>query len=120
MQHRAAPPVQTLVVAGRSARLMVEAAAGDGFRVIALDTYGDQDTRRAAARWLPIGEPGQPIDAQRTLEALTSLRDEPQLVGWVAGSDFEFFDIEFVANGNFILFAAGFDDCVRHNETNER
>lgn len=89
MQHRPAPPVQTLVVAGRSARLMVEAAAGDGYRVIALDTYGDQDTRRAAARWLPIGEPGQPIDARRTLEALTSLRDEPQLVGLVAGSDFE-------------------------------
>ena len=89
MESRPAPPVQTLVVAGRSARLMAEAAAGDGFRVIALDTYGDQDTRRAADRWLPIGDPGRPIDAQRTLEALASLRDEPQLVGWVAGSDFE-------------------------------
>lgn len=68
---------------------MAEAAADDGYRVIALDTYGDLDTLRAAERWLPIGQPGRPLDAERTLAALASLRDEPGLVGWVAGSDFE-------------------------------
>jgi predicted ATP-grasp superfamily ATP-dependent carboligase len=81
------PP--TLAVAGRSARLMAEAAADDGYRVLALDTYGDLDTLRAAERWLPIGLPGRPIDAGRTLAALASLQGEPGLVGWVAGSDFE-------------------------------
>ncbi|HSV71153.1 MAG TPA: ATP-grasp domain-containing protein [Methylibium sp.] len=89
MDSAAVPSPQTLVVAGRSARLMAEAAANDGYRVVALDTYGDVDTRRVAARWLPIGTPGRPIDPQRTLDALSSLRDEPGLVGWVAGSDFE-------------------------------
>lgn len=87
----AAPPSTppTLVVAGRSVRLMAEAAACDGYRVIALDTYGDLDTRRAAARWLPIGTPGQAIDTPRTLAALASLQGEPGLLGWVAGADFE-------------------------------
>lgn len=89
MASAAAPFPPTLAVAGRSARLMAEAAADDGYRVIALDTYGDLDTLRAAERWLPIGLPGHPIDAERTLAALDSLRDEPGLVGWVAGSDFE-------------------------------
>lgn len=83
------PVPPTLVVAGRSARLMAEAAARDGYRVIALDTYGDLDTRRVAARWLPIGTPGQAIDAPRTLAALGSLQGEPGLLGWVAGADFE-------------------------------
>ncbi len=89
MPHAAAPSPPALAVAGRSARLMAEAAAADGYRVIALDTYGDLDTLRAAERWLPIGAPGRPLDAGRTLAALASLRDEPGLVGWVAGSDFE-------------------------------
>lgn len=68
---------------------MAEAAAHDGYRVIALDAYGDTDTRRTADRWLPIGTAGRTLDAKRTLAALESLKDEPDLVGWVAGSDFE-------------------------------
>ena len=89
MQYRPAPPFPTLVVAARSARLMAESAAADGYQVIALDTYGDADTRRAAARWIPIGEAGGPIDPVRLLDALVSLQDEPLLLGWVAGSDLD-------------------------------
>jgi predicted ATP-grasp superfamily ATP-dependent carboligase len=84
------PPIHpTLVLAGRSVRLMAEAASHDGYRVIALDAYGDADTLRVASRWLPIGTAGRGLDAQRTLAALESLTDEPDLLGWVAGSDFE-------------------------------
>ena len=84
------PPIHpTLVLAGRSVRLMAEAAVHDGYRVIALDAYGDADTLRVASRWLPIGTAGRMLDAQRTLAALESLTDEPDLLGWVAGSDFE-------------------------------
>ena len=48
----------TIAVAAISARAMAEAAASDGFKVVALDLFGDTDTRRAASRWLPIGAPG--------------------------------------------------------------
>jgi predicted ATP-grasp superfamily ATP-dependent carboligase len=81
----------TLVVAAISARAMAEAAARDGFEVVALDLFGDVDTRRAAARWLPIGASGRlHIDAVRVLAALRDLSREPDpVIGWVAGSGFE-------------------------------
>ncbi len=86
--------MQTLAVAAISARAMAEAAAHDGFDVVALDLFGDVDTRRAASRWLPIGEPGSlRIDAAALLAALGELAREraggDPLVGWVAGSGFE-------------------------------
>ena len=60
-----------LVVAAVSARMMAEAAARDGFEVVALDLFGDADTRRAAFAFLPIGEPPSlHIDAARVLAAL--------------------------------------------------
>jgi predicted ATP-grasp superfamily ATP-dependent carboligase len=81
----------TLVVAGVSARLMAEAAASEGYDVIALDVFGDVDTRRAARRWQSIGRDGGPIgiDPQRTLAALREAATDPQVLGWVAGSGFE-------------------------------
>ena len=86
--------MRTLAVAAISARAMAEAAAHDGFDVIALDLFGDVDTRRAASRWLPIGAPGSlHIDAARVLAALRELAREREgggpVVGWVAGSGFE-------------------------------
>jgi predicted ATP-grasp superfamily ATP-dependent carboligase len=78
-------------VAGLSARLMAEAAARDGYRVIALDVFGDADTRRAALHWQSIGPP-QPalrLDAERTLAALREAAARPGVIGWVAGGDFE-------------------------------
>ena len=70
---------------------MAEAAVRDGYDVIALDVFGDVDTRRAARRWQSIGRDDGPlgIDPQRTLEALRAAAADPQVLGWVAGSGFE-------------------------------
>ena len=83
----------TLVVAGLSARLLAEGAARDGYRVVALDAFGDLDTRRCAAHWRPIGARGAGggprLDPDRTVQALHAAAREPGVLGWVAGSDFE-------------------------------
>jgi len=84
----------TIAVAAISARAVAEAAASDGFKVIALDLFGDIDTRRAASRWLPIGEPGSlQINAASVLTALRTLAEEgadgEPVLGWIAGSGFE-------------------------------
>ncbi|MDR6889735.1 MULTISPECIES: ATP-grasp domain-containing protein [Variovorax] len=86
--------MQTIAVAAISARAMAETAASDGFNVVALDLFGDADTRRAASRWLPIGTPGTlRIDTASTLAALRKLAAEREsgepVVGWIAGSGFE-------------------------------
>jgi uncharacterized protein len=58
--------------------------------VIALDLFGDLDTRRASARWAQIGDPATlMIDAQRLHAALEEAAHEPGVIGWVAGSGFE-------------------------------
>jgi uncharacterized protein len=84
----------TIAVAAISARAMAEAAVNDGFKVVALDLFGDLDTRRAASRWLPIGAPGSlQIDAATVMAALRQLALEGEggepVVGWIAGSGFE-------------------------------
>lgn len=83
----------TLVVAGLSARLLAEGAAREGYRVVALDAFGDLDTRRCAADWRPIGARGAGggprLDPDRTVQALRAAAREPGVLGWVAGSDFE-------------------------------
>ena len=82
------PP--TLVVAALSARTLAESAAQAGWRVIALDLFGDLDTRRASVRWSGLGEPGTlAIDPQRLRAALDDAAREPGVIGWVAGSGFE-------------------------------
>ena len=43
----------TLVVAGISARIMAESARQGGWRVVALDLFGDLDTRRASRPGAP-------------------------------------------------------------------
>ncbi len=85
-----------LAVAAISARMLAEAAAADGFEVVALDLFGDVDTRRACTQWWPIGEPGHlHIDADRLLSALAMLaaraarEQSAEVVGWIAGSGFE-------------------------------
>lgn len=78
-----------LAIAALSARALVESAARDGIGCVALDVFGDADTRRAAARWLPIGQPaGLRIDGERLLAALQLLAHQG-VTGWVAGSGFE-------------------------------
>ncbi|AGU50236.1 hypothetical protein VAPA_1c31470 [Variovorax paradoxus B4] len=86
--------MQAIAVAAISARAMAEAAASDGFKVIALDLFGDVDTRRAASRWLPIGAPGSlHIESESVLAALHTLAREGEggepVLGWIAGSGFE-------------------------------
>jgi uncharacterized protein len=79
-----------LAVAALSARAIVESAAADGLRCVALDVFGDADTRRAAARWISIGDPAAlRIDGDRLLAALAALAREGSVTGWVAGSGFD-------------------------------
>ena len=81
-----------LAVAAVSARMLAEAAARDGYRVVALDLFGDADTRRVSERWYSIGAPGSlQIDAARVLAALQELvtRSGDVVIGWIPGSGFE-------------------------------
>jgi len=79
-----------IAVAALSARMMAEAAVRDGFDVVALDLFGDADTRRAASHWMSLGEPATlAIDDACTLSALRELARRGDVGGWVAGSGFE-------------------------------
>jgi len=80
----------TLAVAAVSARMMAEAVRDDGFPVVALDLFGDADTRRACTHWHAIGEPHRlEIDGDRLLRALDALARDRCAVGWIAGAGFE-------------------------------
>ena len=80
----------TLVVAGLSARVLAEAAAQAGFGVVALDLFGDLDTRRVCRQWLPLAAAGaSTIDAAMLVAALHEAAQIPDVVGWVAGSGFD-------------------------------
>lgn len=77
-----------LVIAATSARALAEAARASGFEVVALDVFGDADTRAAASHWQAIGEPATlRIDAVRLAQALHA--HAHGAVGWVAGSGLE-------------------------------
>ena len=79
-----------LAVASISARLLAEVASQEGHRVIALDLFGDDDTRRASTQWLPIGSPSSMrIDGTRLLDAIAGLAQRGDVEGWVIGSGFE-------------------------------
>jgi predicted ATP-grasp superfamily ATP-dependent carboligase len=81
----------TLALAGVSARLVAERAARDGYRVVALDCFGDVDTRRVAARWYSIASDAAAlaIDAGKLLAALAEVASTHDAIGWIAGSGFE-------------------------------
>lgn len=79
-----------LVVAGLSARTLAEAAQQGGWRVIALDAFGDRDTLHASERWASIADAGPlGIDGQALCSALAEAARTPGIEGWVAGSGFE-------------------------------
>lgn len=80
-----------LVLAGLSVRLMAESAHRAGYGVIALDAFGDRDTRQAAVAWHDIGTgQGARLDGARVLAVLGELcRQQPGLMGWIAGTGFE-------------------------------
>ncbi|MBZ8139516.1 hypothetical protein CLD22_06315 [Rubrivivax gelatinosus] len=79
-----------LAVAALSARALVELAALDGQRVVALDCFGDADTVQRAAHWLPIATPGRlEIDGETLLAALQRLALNGGVEGWIAGAGFD-------------------------------
>jgi predicted ATP-grasp superfamily ATP-dependent carboligase len=82
--------VALIAVAAMSARMLAEAAVDDGFDVIALDLFGDADTRRAALEWQAIGAAQSlQIDDGLVLRALRVLARRGGVDGWVAGGGFE-------------------------------
>jgi uncharacterized protein len=83
------PATPTVAVAGLTARWLAESAAQAGWQVIALDLFGDLDTRRLARQWLPIGRPGRlAIDPELLTRALAAARDAGACA-WIAGGGFE-------------------------------
>ena len=73
-----------LLAAGLSVRQVAQAAAREGFKVIALDAYGDADTRAAASR----RQRWRDFDAATLLSVLDdAARDGAR--GWIACSGFE-------------------------------
>lgn len=96
-----------LAVAALSARMLAESARDGGYLPIALDLFGDADTRDACAHWMPIGDPQRlAIDAGALLSALRHLRDRGDVPAWVAGSGFEA-HADLLAAGAAILPLAG-------------
>ena len=82
--------MKRIAVAGVSARALAEAAAREGFGVVALDLFGDLDTGRAATRWQSIGVPQTlQIDGMLLQGALSQIARDDEAQGWIAGSGFE-------------------------------
>jgi uncharacterized protein len=80
----------TLVVAALSARVLAESAAQAGFGVLAIDLFGDADTRRASRQWWPLAAPGATaVDATLLAAALHEAARQPGVLGWIAGSGFD-------------------------------
>ena len=81
---------RTLVVAGISVRALAESARQGGWDVIALDLFGDADTRRASVHWAPIGVPSAlRIDPALLRQELQWAARQPGVEGWVPASGFE-------------------------------
>ncbi|HSW26323.1 MAG TPA: ATP-grasp domain-containing protein [Burkholderiaceae bacterium] len=82
--------MRAIAVAALSARTLAEAAAREGIGAVALDLFGDCDTRRAASQWFSIGKPAAlRIDASGLLDVLQALALRGQVQGWVAGAGFD-------------------------------
>lgn len=79
-----------VAVAAVSARAMAESARRAGFEVVALDCFGDADTRRASRRWIPIAAADTlEIDGDRLVDELRTLAREEPLQAWVPGAGLE-------------------------------
>lgn len=84
------PCPESIVIAATSARSLAELAAQSGFAPIALDVFGDRDTRLLASQWFPIGaDAGLKFEPSRLLDALSRIARSADVAGWVAGSGFE-------------------------------
>ncbi|KND62431.1 hypothetical protein BVER_01640c [Candidatus Burkholderia verschuerenii] len=78
-----------LAVAGLSARLVAQSAARTGYSVVALDIFGDRDTREHANMWFDIGGNGLSIDRARFHDALERAARLPRMLGLIASSGLE-------------------------------
>ncbi len=98
----------TLVVAGLWVRPMAQSAARAGWRVIALDLFGDRDTREVCAEWHGIGDAARvSIDAALLRAGLQRAAADPGVIGWVAGAGFEADPSLLDAGGALPRFGAG-------------
>lgn len=79
-----------LALAALSARALAGWAAADGTPAVALDVFGDADTRAVARAWRAIGSASPPrIEGARLLAELRGLALRGDVQAWVAGSGFE-------------------------------
>lgn len=93
----------TLALVAVSARMMAEAAARDGFRALAVDLFGDADTRRAAEAWFPGGDPAElQLNHEAVLAALHACASRGDVAGWVPGGGTEA-DTELLAEAARVL-----------------
>jgi predicted ATP-grasp superfamily ATP-dependent carboligase len=84
------PAVATLVVAGLGVRALAQSALQGGWNVVALDLFGDRDTRRASVDWRAIGDPASlRIDPVALGDGLARAARAPHAIGWVPGGGFE-------------------------------
>ena len=82
--------MQTIAVVALSARAIAEAAARDGYAVLAVDLFGDADTRRACQQWWPAGAAGSlQLDPALVMAALRQIAQRGDVLGWVPGSGCE-------------------------------
>ena len=78
----------TVAVAGLTARWLATSALRAGWHVVALDAFGDADTRGASLAWLPIAK-GLELDEGLFLSALGQARRDHGACAWMYGSGFE-------------------------------
>ncbi|SAL05139.1 ATP-grasp domain protein [Caballeronia calidae] len=78
-----------VAVAGLSARLLAQSAARAGLNVVALDIFGDRDTREHAGMWFDIGGNGLSIDRTRLYDALECAARLPRMLGLIVTSGLE-------------------------------
>lgn len=80
----------TLALVAVSARAMADAALRDGYGALAIDLFGDADTRRAALAWWPAGDPATlQLDPESVLAALHACARRGDVAGWLPGSGTE-------------------------------
>jgi uncharacterized protein len=78
-----------VAIAGLSARLVAQSAARAGLNVVALDIFGDRDTRAHAGMWFDIGGDGLSIDRARLYDALEHAARLPRMLGLIVTSGLE-------------------------------
>lgn len=90
----AADDAPFVAIAGLSVRLFAQSARRAGWRVAALDRFGDRDTRDASSCWFDIGDAQLSIDRERLVDALARVAHLPRLIGWIGTGGVEPFVAE--------------------------